>query len=135
MALANITIFIAQAAALVILIFALISYMVYKVRSRKQNRVWEPVPAQVPPVISRSEMEITYHESSLIDQEPFHAPVFARMQTNAGVHQKVTTDDLISRRVVQARDSRPKVVISSYVNRPKYEERPKEKIQIAQNWA
>lgn len=127
MALANITIFIAQAAALVILIFALISYIVYKVRSRKANNEWQ---AHSTPVVTsnyNSDFEITFHDSHYTDLNPAPAPVFTRVKTNPGFHQRATSDDLLSKRVAQARDSRPKVVKSSY-------ERPKEKIQMVQNW-
>ncbi len=128
MALANITIFIAQAAALVILIFALVSYIVYKVKSRKPNITYTQSP-----VISRAEInygsyEYDQPEANFSGFVSSHAPVFARIQSSPAVHHRVTTDDLITMRVAQARESRPKVVKSSY-------ERPKEKVEMVRNWA
>ena len=129
MELSSITIFIAQAAALTILIFALISYLVYKVKSRKQlplqrqTSVYQPAPV----AIHRNDLELLIPQHSFVIDEPRPVPVFARMQAST-VHQKVTSADLLEQRVPPARMERPTVVRSSF-------ELPKEKVQIARNWA
>lgn len=129
MELSSITIFIAQAAVLIILIFASISYLVYKVKSRKQPPVhrqssgYQPVPV----AIHRNDLELLIPEHSFALENPRSTPVFARMQAST-VHQRVTSSDLLEQRVPPARMERPTVVRSSF-------EQPKEKVQIARNWA
>ncbi|GJQ33819.1 MAG: hypothetical protein HBSAPP04_26580 [Ignavibacteriaceae bacterium] len=127
MALANITIFIAQAAALVILIFALISYIVYKVKSRKADLAYTQAPVTAGVQLNHGSHEFVHDHDDHTGFVTAHVPVFARIHTSPNVHQRVTTDDLISMRVAQARDSKPRVVKSSF-------ERPKEKVQMVQNW-
>lgn len=128
MALANITIFIAQAAALIILIFAFVSYIVYKVRSRKAEPVLARTPVVTKVELRQNSREYEEAHDNYSGFHSAHSQVFAMVQASPAVNRRVTTDDLISMRVAKARDSGPKVVRSSY-------ERPKEKVQIAQNWA
>lgn len=129
MELSSITIFIAQAAALIILIFALISYLVYKIKSRKQLPVQRQSSGYQPAPVAahKNDLELLIPQQAFIADEPRPAPVFTRMQAGR-VHQRVTLADLLEQRVPPARMERPTVVKSSF-------EQPKEKVQIARNWA
>lgn len=127
MEIAEVTILIAQTAAAVILIFALVSYIVYKVKSK--YTIPQNLQTSNPRIVEHysPKWEVSFEESAVDESQPQHAAVFARIQTHA-VRQRVTSNDLYTEMPKNVRYSRPEVV-----NRTS--DQPKNRMQMAQNRA